>query len=552
MVHSESEMDNREDAERIDLAIRHCRKNIDAKQREIAALETRLRELEGTDVRRPTPEQSVWGLLRADPIGFILGDSRGKIIEMNDAIIRMIGAPSRDVAMRVNLLEHPPLVDAGLSDRYRQAVISGEECFIETTHESAWRRPMYLRIFIKPFEHMPAGERLVAAIIVDALEKRKVIDALIASEERYRVVVETTQDVIYTVSLENRVTSVNKAFLALTGWNEEDVIGKNPSLFIHPDDVEPAAEMHRGFLEKPEFVLIVVLFLSRDGTYRNMECAMSPLYQHEMLSGRFCIARDISERKRHEDELLQAKQKAEDANLAKTNFLMTVSHELRTPLTVIYGHGSMLAGQLPDAEMKLETIRRIGSQICRSSQHLTDLIRDIIDFASIEAGRLRFEPRETDLLEILSFLDTVGKSQAKIRAVAFECTGCDQPLPIYADPKIIRQILTNILGNAFKFTTEGRVRLEVTRNGRSLEFMVSDTGIGIAGDHIERIFEPFFQVSGGRSRLFGGMGLGLPIARHLVEEMKGTIRVTSEPGKGTSVIIYLPDIVRETTSREKI
>ncbi len=192
-------MDKREDAGRIDLEIRRCREEIDVKRRELAALETRLRELEGAGGSRLTLEQSLRGLMQADPVGFILGDSHGKIIEMNDAILRMIGAPSRDVAMRVNLLEHRPLVESGLSERYSQAIAAGEECFVESTHESAWGRPMYLRIFIKPYESLPKGERLAAVIIVDALEKRKVIDALLASEERYRVVVETTQDVIYTV-----------------------------------------------------------------------------------------------------------------------------------------------------------------------------------------------------------------------------------------------------------------------------------------------------------------------------------------------------------------
>lgn len=540
-------MEQREDKERIDQAKRHCREEIDAKRREIADLETRLRELEEVGDEPMTPEQTVQRLLQLEPIGVILGDSRGRIIEMNDAFIRMIGAPSREDIAQLNLLEYPPLVRSGFAARFKHAMESGEECFIETNHESASGRQLYLRNFIKPLALRQDGYRLAVIIAVDSSQKRKVIDALVSSEERYRVAVETTQDVIYIVSLENRVVSVNKAFFARTGWSGEDVIGKSPVVFLHPDDVERAAKLHRSFLEKPEFALTDIRFLCKDGTTIDMECATSPLYQHENLSGRFCIARDISERKRSEDELRQAKQKAEDANQAKTNFLMTVSHELRTPLTVIYGHGSLLAGQLPDAEMTIEAIRGIGSQICRSSQHLTDLIRDIIDFASIEAGRLRIEPCEVDLIDILSFLETLGKSQATIRAVTFECIGCNQSIPVYADPKIIRQILTNILGNAFKFTNKGRICLEVTRSGRTLDFVISDTGIGISGEHIERVFEPFYQISGGRSRFFGGMGLGLPIARHLVEEMKGTIRLTSEPGKGTSVFIHLPDIVRETT-----
>jgi len=302
-----------------------------------------------------------------------------------------------------------------------------------------------------------------------------------------------------------------------------------------------------GFIAKPEFELNEFKFLCKDGRYIDVEFATAPLYQGDKLVGRFGIGRDITERKRAEEELRLAKQKAEAANKAKTNFLMTMSHELRTPLTVIHGNGSMLAGQLPDDKLTVDTVHSIGSQICRSSQHLRELIEDILDFASIEAGRMKIEPDEIDLRDIISFIDALGRTQSEIRNVRFECVSCDQPIRVFADPKILRQILTNVLVNAFKFTNTGFVRLEVKTNAACLELEITDTGIGIAREHLNRIYEPFYQVSEGRSRFFGGLGLGLAIVRHMVDEMRGTIDIASTLGKGTCVQIRLPGIVRRNS-----
>ncbi|HEY9070817.1 MAG TPA: PAS domain-containing sensor histidine kinase, partial [Candidatus Ozemobacteraceae bacterium] len=437
----------------------------------------------------------------------------------------------------------PPLCEIGFAERYRAAVETLAEASLDTPYISKWGRRLSLRVFIRPLPPEPDTPLRIMVVVFDVSAKVRIIDALIASEERYRIVVETTQDVIYVVSLDGHVVSVNRSLMARTGWSEQEVIGKRSISFLHPDEIGRSVENHRRFLEKPEFELNEFRFRCKNGNYIDVEFATAPLYQRGKLIGRFGIGRDITERKRVEEELRHAKQRAEAANEAKTNFLMTMSHELRTPLTVIFGQASLLSRTLPDDALVPDAVRRIGNQICRSSQHLGELIDDILDFASIEAGRLRIEPREIELSEIFGFIDSLGRNQAAMRGIAFECAGCDRTVRVRADPKIVRQVLSNVLSNAFKFTSAGRVRLEMHREGMTLRFVISDTGIGISPKHLERVFEPFFQVSEGRSRFFGGMGLGLSITRHMVEQMGGTIVITSRVEQGTVVTITFPGIV---------
>ncbi len=247
---------------------------------------------------------------------------------------------------------------------------------------------------------------------------------------------------------------------------------------------------------------------------------------YDELLGRIRTSEDALQR------VTAEKERAEEANLAKSRFLVMMSHELRTPLTMLIGYANMLAhpeefgGQIPPST-------QLGERILASSHHLKKLIDGILDFSSIEQGKIMVRVEEFSASELIEFLRSFGESQSSSRNVEFRLVVEGRTETISSDPQMLRQILVNLLNNAFKFTPIGSVTLKLEFQNDRLCFAVSDTGIGIAADHLKRIFMPFYQVSQGRNRKFGGVGLGLTIVQRQIEALGGNIKVESNEGKGS-------------------
>ncbi len=229
---------------------------------------------------------------------------------------------------------------------------------------------------------------------------------------------------------------------------------------------------------------------------------------------------------------------AQEASRAKNTFLQTMSHELRTPLNAIIGYSEILQEKAED-RVDAEDMEDLD-RILTASHHLLGIINDLIDITRIESGRVDFQPERFAIHELIA--DVVATIAANVarggNELALELG--DQLGEMYSDPKRIRQILINVLGNAAKFTEAGTVTLEVRRVAERVSFAISDTGIGIPAEHVERIFEPFAQVDGSRAREYEGTGLGLAICRQLCVAMGGTITATSALGQGSTFTVTLP------------
>lgn len=275
------------------------------------------------------------------------------------------------------------------------------------------------------------------------------------------------------------------------------------------------------------------------------------------------IARDITERKIAENELKKrrdhldevvnkrtmelrlATEKAEDANRAKTEFLANMNHEIRTPLNVITGFSSVLQENLKGDE---ETLEAIGN-ISKACSNLTEIIGDILDISKIEAGKMKLAADFVNIHDIFGEVLNAYEPQAKKKGLSFTIKVSEKvPKILKLDGTRLRQIMYNLVGNSFKFTETGEIKVLVLSSLSSekgkvdLTISVKDTGIGIPNDQKDRMFEPFFQKDGQSTRKYGGTGLGLSLCRKLAEMMGGAISVESEFGKGSVFFVFLKNV----------
>ncbi|MCE1163848.1 MAG: ATP-binding protein, partial [Bacteroidetes bacterium] len=261
------------------------------------------------------------------------------------------------------------------------------------------------------------------------------------------------------------------------------------------------------------------------------------------------VIEDISQRKKSESELIEAKEQAEAANRLKSNFLANMSHELRTPMVAILGFADLLQEDIENEEQ-----RQMAEMISRGGRRLKNTLDLILDLSRIESGGLIADVSPQDISPILQSVYNFYKFVAENKNLAFELKTCDN-LNADINASMLEKILENLIENAVTYTNKGKIQIitgtKEFENGPSVYIKVTDTGIGIHEDMYNLIFEPFRQVSEGYSREYEGTGLGLSITKKYVELMNGKIEVESEPGKGSTFTVYLPGCGQDIQKKEE-
>ena len=373
----------------------------------------------------------------------------------------------------------------------------------------------------------------------DITEQKRTEEALRESEFRTRSIVESAYDAFVAMDETGSVVDWNAAAVAIFGWSRVEAIGQQLSELIIPISQRSA---HRAGLERylqtGEGPLLnrrlEVSACKKDGTEIPVELTITPLRLRQ--KHLFCaFIHDISLRKVAEQALRDAKVAAESANQAKGDFLANMSHEIRTPLNAVIGMTDLLL------ETGLRGTQREYLEMVRDSgEALLGVINDILDFSKIEAGKLDLDEVPFRLRDVLGDSLKLLGVRAHKKGLELACDiDVNVPDSLEGDPGRLRQIVINLVGNAIKFTDQGEVVVDVTadapRDGRvRVHVAVTDTGIGIPRQKLEKIFRAFEQADTSTTRRFGGTGLGLSISSRLVELMGGRIEVESEEGQGST------------------
>ncbi|MGA1236580.1 MAG: response regulator [Limisphaerales bacterium] len=368
---------------------------------------------------------------------------------------------------------------------------------------------------------------------IEAEERRE-------AEERNRLLLESTAEGIYGVDTHGHITFINPSACRMLGYETAELVGQ-PShdlLHHHHADGQPYpiedCPMFAAYTEGKASRIDNEVLFRKDGSSLPVEYGATPTIEHEQITGAVISFTDITERRAAQQELQQAKTKAEEATAMKSMFLANMSHEIRTPMNAIIGlaHLALKTELTPKQHDYIHKVHTAGTS-------LLSIINDILDVSKIEAGKLDIENIDFQLDQVIHSVTTVTAQKAHEKGLEFLIeVPPDVPQNLRGDPLRLGQIITNLVNNAIKFTEKGEVRvttklLEQSDSSIQLEFTIADSGIGMTPEQAARLFQPFTQADMSTTRKHGGTGLGLTISKRLVELMHGRIWLESEPGQGS-------------------
>ncbi|MDF1614126.1 ATP-binding protein [Desulfurivibrio dismutans] len=368
------------------------------------------------------------------------------------------------------------------------------------------------------------------------------------SEGRLSAILQSIGAGVIATDQQGRVAFLNPVAERLTGWDLVDALNRPVMEVLNLVDEGSGRPLSAPMQRVQEDGEIIdcsgeLVLRSRQGKNYPVACTVAPIASFSGIIGSVFVFRDTIRERESQRNLLSAKEEAERASQAKSEFLASMSHEIRTPLTTILGMADLLE------KSPLDTKQRQYVWASRAAgENLLDLINGILDLSKIEAGKLEIEVVEFDLNHLLRQTCEIMALRAHQKGLKFTSRLSWQgPCLVLGDATRIRQILVNLIGNAIKFTERGKVTLEAVRwsaketgENTRFSFVVSDTGIGIPPDKQEMVFEDFVQVDSSTSRRYGGTGLGLAISRKLVQMMGGAIRLASREGEGSIFTVEIP------------
>ncbi|MHC1737574.1 MAG: response regulator [Ignavibacteriaceae bacterium] len=477
------------------------------------------------------------------PMGITITDEKGNILETNPTAAKLLSIPqevqnSRDIdspAWRIVRPDGTPMPAEEFASvralKQKRKVENVEMGIIKDDNMITW---INVSATLLPLEGYG-----VVITYNDITERKHDEESLKSSEEKFSKIGNSALDAVVLINDKGNIEFWNPAAERIFGFTKEEVQNKNLHSLITP---EKYLQVHLQAWEK--FIktgkgnaigrVMELTGKRKNGEEFPVEIALTSV---EIRDSHWALAyvRDITERKRAETELITAKEKAEEMNRLKSSFLANMSHELRTPLQAINGYADILHHDIEDPQFK-----EMAKGIYNSGIRLSETLNLILDLSKLESEKMDFFYQKIDLVKETEDIIDQFTETAERKGLVIKFVFSQSPISINTDGRAIRSILNNLINNAVKYTDEGGISINISLLENFVEIKVADSGIGIALEHQQTIFEEFRQVSEGISRNFEGTGLGLNITKKLVEKFGGVISVDSEIGIGSTFIVKLP------------
>lgn len=493
------------------------------------------------------------------PFGVLILDRKKTILRANGAIYSLFGTSQEacvgkgpgfvyrcDAFVKRNMqcASDGACFNCAINQTIDQALalgegVTGQDVLMHVLDDDHKNREMWLRLSVVPFELDSAAAVLL--VIENVTETKEIANNLIQNEKRLRLITDNMIDIVTQINPQGVITYASPSHWNLLGYSPEYLIGKQLFDFVHPEDRAVAARRLRRRIENGENFVSELRLMRKDGAYIWLESVGNVLRDDSGDVSIVYVSRDVTIKRQVLDEMQLAKDAAESANRAKSEFLANMSHEIRTPMNGIIGMTNLTL-MTPLNQDQTENLQLVKS----SAENLLKIINSILDFSKIEAGKMILEKHPFNLKQALTKVLNPMKLEAKQKGIGLNFH-VDSSIGtiLKGDSNRLSQILTNLVGNAVKFTHQGSVQVVVSKVGSRhdtafLKFEVIDTGIGIAKENHHKLFESFSQVDGSMTRRYGGTGLGLTITKQLVEIMGGKITFTSEYQQGTTFTFELP------------
>jgi len=416
-------------------------------------------------------------------------------------------------------------------------VLNGENLnFLETYGNEPSKRT-YWQTHWSPIIGPEGSASGLSCFMLNSTERIKAQEALADSEKLYSATFQQSPNAIELYDAKGFILNANDACFEITGVNGlGDLKGMN--IFNNPnlnDDIKASLLNQESVRFESEFDFDRVSYQSRHQGRRIFDWRIAPLIHENTTTGFIVQSQDITEQKTVHEEILKAKEGAEAANRSKSQFLANMSHEIRTPMNGIIGFTDLtLMTSLTEEQ------RHYLSTVKTSTQSLLRVVNDILDYSKIDAGKVALFQQPFELHRTIAEVADLFSISARQKSLTLDIT-LDEAIPkiLIGDSVRLKQVLSNIVGNAVKFTYQGGISINVAvddiiETGIRLEFRITDTGIGIAPEEIDNLFQSFYQVDNSHARTYSGTGLGLVISKNLVEMMDGRVQASSVLGNGST------------------